>query len=99
MGVYENPGLIMNDTGPPPSYTAASNDPPSYTFPTTFRIGTWTTKGPLVTAEQLKGHLSLLGAFSDLRSKIEALPSPGTAQDASSAERRWALYVALAVER
>ena len=84
----------MNE--PPPSYTAQSaapNDPPAYTFPTSFSIGNKTTTGPLVNPEQLKGHLSLLRAFAALRSKIEATPSP------VEVERRWALHVGLAVER
>lgn len=90
-----------------PSYTAnvpQRDDnalPPDYTFPTTFKIGNKQTLAPLVTPEQLKGHLGLLRLFHGLREGIEAgkddrLPAWSKQIDP---ERRWAWFVALAVER
>lgn len=75
--------------------------PPAYTFPSTFTIGNGRTLAPLVTPEQLKGHLSLLRLFYNLRATIEAgkddrLPAWALQLEP---ERRWAWFVTLAVER
>ncbi|KAG5642977.1 hypothetical protein DXG03_001825 [Asterophora parasitica] len=100
----------------PPTYTAAasqvpdypngSNDPPpTYAFIQKFKIGQQRTPAPLVTIQQLKGHLSLLHAFATLRDEIETLDTalyynhgiipfiPG------DKERRWGWFVGRAVER
>jgi hypothetical protein len=74
---------------------------PSYTFPTTFSIGGTKTQGPLVTPEQLKSHLALLGLFYNFREAVEAGKDdrlPAWAKQLEP-ERRWAWFVALATER
>jgi hypothetical protein len=89
----------------PPPYSAnvpqLDGPPPGYTFPTTFTIGNAKTGRPLVTPEQLKGHLGLLRLFYKLRETVEAgnddrLP-PWARQ--LEPERRWAWFVSLAAER
>ena len=88
----------------PPSYTAnvpPDGPPPAYTFPTTFTIGTGKTQAPLVTPEQLKGHLGLLRLFYNLRETVEAGKDerlPDWARELEP-ERRWAWFVNLAAER
>jgi hypothetical protein len=88
----------------PPSYTAnvpQDGLPPAYTFPTTFTIGSGRTQAPLVTPEQLKGHLGLLRQFYELREIVEAGKDdrlPAWAKQLEP-ERRWAWFVALAAER
>ena len=86
----------------PPSYTPkpANEPPPAYEFPTVFNIGSKTTIGPLITSNQLKGHLSLLRAFNALRTQVEAseITTFPLSHD-KPGERKWALFVALAVER
>jgi hypothetical protein len=97
----------MNDTkSSPPSYSASSqlaNDlPPAYTFPTSFKIGRKRTDCALVNTDQLKGHLALLRAFYGLRLQVEEGKDhrlPQSVRDTDSAERRWAWFVGLAVER
>ncbi|KII94204.1 hypothetical protein PLICRDRAFT_419726 [Plicaturopsis crispa FD-325 SS-3] len=95
------------NTPPPPEYATRgvpqdpSAEPPTYTFPKTFKIGSSTTTGPLVQPDQLKGHLGLLHAFYSLRCQVEEgsdprLPEWSTKVDP---ERRWAWFVGLAVER
>ncbi|KAJ7598800.1 hypothetical protein C8J56DRAFT_1092684 [Mycena floridula] len=83
--------------GPEPVADAA---PPAYSFPTTFAIGTKETS-PLVEISSVKGHLALLHAFAQLKSKVEecnpaAWDIPNVPEDK---ERRWAWFVGLAVER
>ncbi|KAF8886972.1 hypothetical protein BD779DRAFT_1673001 [Infundibulicybe gibba] len=57
---------------------------------------------PLVRVPQLKGHLTLLKAFVDLRTRIENLDAT-TAGDLphlpAEKERRWTWFVGIAVER
>jgi len=71
------------------------------TFSSTFTIGNKQMQAPLVTPDQLKGHLGLLRLFQGLREIVEAgeddrLPAWSTQMER---ERRWAWFVALAVER
>jgi hypothetical protein len=88
----------------PPSYTASvplDGPPPAYTFPTTFTIGTGKTQAPLVTPEQLKGHLGLLRLFYNLRETVEVGKDdrlPDWARKLEP-ELRWAWFVNLAAER
>ncbi|KAF8185116.1 hypothetical protein BJ912DRAFT_1060663 [Pholiota molesta] len=72
--------------------------PPTYTPPTNFKIGIRTTAEPLVSIQQIKGHLALLNAFSELRNSIEGaeISVPRVANDK---EGKWAWFVGLAVER
>ncbi|KAF8189720.1 hypothetical protein BJ912DRAFT_1058966 [Pholiota molesta] len=72
--------------------------PPTYTPPTNFKIGIKTTAEPLVSIQQIKGHLALLNAFSELRNSIEGaeISVPYVPNDK---ERKWAWFVGLAVER
>lgn len=95
----------MDDTTAPPSYTSEvpkpENAPPAYTFPTTFSIGAKKTDGPLVTVEQLKGHLALLRLFHNLREEIAAGKDgrlPAWTMELED-DRRWGWFVALAAER
>jgi hypothetical protein len=83
-----------------PSYSA-SRPPPAYPFSTKFTVGGKQTEGPLVTTAQLKGHLGLLRLFYILRETVEAGTDdrlPAWARQIEP-ERRWAWFVALAVER
>jgi hypothetical protein len=88
----------------PPSYIAnvpQDGPPPSYTFPTTFKIGSATTYQPFVTPQQLKGHLRLLQLFYNLRETVEAGKDdrlPAWAKQLEP-ERRWAWFIALATVR
>jgi hypothetical protein len=93
----------MDDISPP-SYTAnvpQDGPPPAYTFPTTFTIGNMKTQAPLVTPEQLKGHLGLLRLFHELRETVETGKDdrlPAWAMQLEP-ERRWTWFVTLAAER
>ena len=75
--------------------------PPAYVSPPlTYTIGRRQTL-PLVQAQHLKGHLTLLSAFDTLRNNVESgdlsrFPPNVHAMDA---ETRWAWFVSLAVER
>jgi hypothetical protein len=93
----------------PPAYSTAALDssnriedsdvpPPTYTAPTQFNIGTLRTPEPLVSISQVKGHLALLHAFAELKKHVEGLQEP-IPQMPADLERRWAWFIALAVER
>lgn len=92
----------------PPVYSAVTTDnnggdsdvlaPPTYIAPTQFDIGVWRTSKPLVKISQVKGHLALLHAFAELKKQVEGLEEP-IPQMPADLERRWAWFVALAVER
>jgi len=100
----------MDNPAPPPAYNSpnpgrqvdANNTealpPPNYTPPTKFAIGSSTTTQPLVRIVEVKGHLALLHAFAELKNQVDALevPVPHVPKDK---ERKWAWFVALAVER
>jgi len=108
---------LMDDLDAPPSYEprpSASESPPAYIFPATLTIGSHRINDPLVNTAQLKGHLSLLGAFYTLRVRVESIGGDSSGNDnlgadkfptlfdkvtAEARERRWALFVGLAVER
>ncbi|KAG6915916.1 hypothetical protein DXG01_009286 [Tephrocybe rancida] len=85
-----------------PDYPVENGPPPSYDFPQTFAIGAGRTKAPLITSNQVKNHLGLLYAFATLKTRVEGINAerneeiPFLPQDP---ERRWAWFVALAVER
>ena len=90
----------------PSSYSTADNTmdnpgpPPSYTAPTQFSIGSQLTPEPLVNISQIKAHLALLHAFAELKKEVAGLSKKGTiAQMPGDLERRWAWFVALAVQR
>ena len=93
----------------PPPYTSTTTSgvpsnapPPSYTFPTSFTIGGTRTDSLLVNIPQVQGHLALLHAFAQLRTEIEVseVSLTGTIPDMpTDKEKRWAWFVALAVER
>lgn len=71
---------------------------PEYTFPTRFKVGGAFTDGLLVNIEQIKGHLALLNAFSNLKTQVEGLALENSYMSRDP-ERRWAWFVGLAVER
>ncbi|KAI0049887.1 hypothetical protein FA95DRAFT_1488384 [Auriscalpium vulgare] len=91
----------------PPTYdeagtstdTEATTSTPGFTG--VFRVGRKELHGPLVEAKHLKLHLGLLGAFVQLRQQLEAGRDAGLPEPAMrlEAERRWAWFVGLAVER
>ncbi|KAF8816814.1 hypothetical protein BYT27DRAFT_7333232 [Phlegmacium glaucopus] len=72
--------------------------PPTYIAPTQFKIGFEGTQEPLVNISQVKGHLALLHAFAELKKQVEGLQEAIPHMPADL-ERRWAWFVALAVER
>ena len=71
---------------------------PHYSFPKRFKVGRVFTDGLLVDIEQIKGHLALLNAFSNLKAQVEGL-IPGIKDMPIDREKRWAWFVGLAVER
>lgn len=85
-----------------PGFTTTGTAPPSYTFPTTFPIGRQRA-APLINSIQLKGHLTLLGAFAALHAQIEALDSASSVNIQllvpEDKDKRWTWFVGLAVER
>lgn len=95
---------------PPPAYnvTSAESQPadpevqdnvlPDYTPPTQFTIGSSKTTAPLVSIPQIKGHLALLHAFAELRKRVESTEF-SLFNIPKEADRKWAWFVALAVER
>jgi len=99
----------MDNSAPPPAYNSptpgqqvdANNTealpPPNYTPPTKFTVGSSTTTQPLVRVVEVKGHLALLHAFSELKNQVDALEVPVPHVPADK-ERKWAWFVALAVE-
>jgi hypothetical protein len=95
------------DETPPPAYAviAPGNSvvddnvppqPPQYTFPASFNVGTRLDRRPFVDSAQVKGHLALLHLFALLRSQIDELNATVLLEDK---DRRWAWFVSLAVER
>ncbi|VDB87855.1 unnamed protein product [Peniophora sp. CBMAI 1063] len=89
----------------PPSYNAHdSEEPPAYQPPTTFLIGIHKIDTSLVQVKDLKLHLALLRAFTELRAQVEnqtgdaAVHFPQEVKQLSP-ERRWTWFVNLAVER
>ncbi|KAK4695148.1 hypothetical protein P7C70_g8608, partial [Phenoliferia sp. Uapishka_3] len=71
--------------------------PPSFSsFPTTFRINGKQTSS-LVSIDQIKQHLHLLGAFAQLRQVVEAGSEGITARLDPAA--RWSVFVSIAVHR
>ena len=89
----------------PPSYSTVDYTmdnpapPPTYTAPTQFHIGSRLTPEPLVNISQIKAHLALLHAFSELKNEVEELQEGTIPQMPADLERRWAWFVTLAVRR
>jgi hypothetical protein len=84
---------------PADSFTNNPGPPPTYTAPTQFSIGSRLTPEPLVNISQIKAHLALLHAFAALKKEVEGLQEGTIPQMPADLERRWAWFVALAVER
>lgn len=82
----------FTDDRPPDSHLTST---------TKFKIGTATTPGPLVSVSELKGHIALLHAFSELKKTVEAsdinpfLKTPSQ----SLHDAKWTWFVGIAVER
>ena len=98
----------MQTVPPPYASTITSGvpnnaPPPSHTFPTSFTIGGTPTDSLLVNIPQVQGHLALLHAFAQLRTEIEvsevSLTGAKIPDMPADKEKRWAWFVALAVER
>ncbi|CAL1714266.1 unnamed protein product [Somion occarium] len=91
-------------TPPPPSARLPLLSPsPSYPGPSSYKIGEKMLPSPLVTIDQLKAHLTLLGAFKSLRTTVQTqsaeeliLPPVVERMDVN---KRWTWFVGLAVER
>ena len=89
----------------PPAYSTADNPstdpgpPPTYTAPTRFSIGSQLTPEPLVNISQIKAHLALLHAFAEFKKEVEGLQEGAIPQMPVDLERRWAWFIALAVQR
>lgn len=97
--------LTMSDHIPPAysttaDYSIGDSDvpPPIYTPPMQFNIGSQRTPEPLVNIFQVKSHLALLHAFAELKKQVEDL-TEAIPQMPADHERRWAWFVALAVQR
>ncbi|THH07932.1 hypothetical protein EW146_g9155, partial [Bondarzewia mesenterica] len=97
----------MSNIIPPPAYTAAglptytTTEVPPSSQPPILRIGSRILASPFVNTRQLKLHLDLLGAFYELRRKVEAGQDPRLPRQVGNLlpEQRWAWFVGLAVER
>ena len=97
----ELPAYAVTDDSPSPG----TGLPPSYDN-TTFAIGGRTVSPPLVSIEQLKSHLRLLGMFMLMKQKVEDPDSDPQLADmmpflakALSPEERWVWFLELAVDR
>ncbi|KZT69342.1 hypothetical protein DAEQUDRAFT_274785 [Daedalea quercina L-15889] len=66
-----------------------------------YKIGSRVNTQSLVDADHVKTHLGLLGAFMDLRQKVESYPDENIPECARPLKQshRWAWFVGLAVER
>jgi hypothetical protein len=100
-GTEELPTYTETDPGPSPGPAS----PPAYEG-TTFTIGNRTVSRPLVSIEQLKSHLRLLGMFKLMKHKVENPDSDPQLAEAIpllakilSPEERWRWFLELAVER
>lgn len=84
----------------PPSYTDAQASPPRYSLPETFTIG-HRNVDLLIQPQQLRGHLSMLHAFHNLRVTVESDDVSRFPTDvrAMEPEKRWGWFVNIAVER
>ena len=93
----------MANQTPPPYSTPADNtiddsEPPP--APTQFNIGSKRTPEPLVNISQIKAHLALLHAFAEFKRQVEGLQEETIPHKMpADLERRWAWFVALAVQR
>lgn len=96
---------LSADSGAPPAYSAGSaarhDQPPAYTPPSSFKVGQRTLTSPLVHADELKVHLSLLRAFKRLRTTVEAGEVAAWPELVRKLEapQRWAWFIGLAVDR
>lgn len=75
-----------------------SRNPPPYTFPATFTVGGKQTEGLFVTITPVKGHLALLHAFFKLKQDVMEWKAD-IPQMPVDAEKRWAWFVNVSVER
>ncbi|KAG6908089.1 hypothetical protein DXG01_006180 [Tephrocybe rancida] len=89
--------------GAMPQDSKEEESPPlSYKLPHSFKIGKKQTDAPFVTSAQLKGHLALLDAFSQLRAKIDGHKVGDWSSDRHIPDdkyKRWVWFVGFAVER
>ncbi|KAJ7073231.1 hypothetical protein B0H15DRAFT_957375 [Mycena belliarum] len=93
----------MSPATPPPSYAFEVppniKAPPAYSAPTEVTVGMGLANKPFVSAAQLKDHLTLLHAFSELKIKVGGMADNTVPCLPHDSERRWAWFVGLAVER
>ncbi|KAH8828834.1 hypothetical protein DL96DRAFT_1595733 [Flagelloscypha sp. PMI_526] len=87
----------------PPAYAQATDRPSLDYAPTEYLVGGKKTD-PLLTVEQLRGHLALIHSACELRRRVEALaPSQDLASQLfylpQDNERKWSWFLGLAVER
>ncbi|KAH9483132.1 Glycine-rich domain-containing protein 1 [Psilocybe cubensis] len=100
----------MSDVALPPAYKVSSPDDstvtvgnvdkslPKYNVPSTFSIGNAVTE-PLVGLREIKGHLIILGAFAELKKKVESVDTSNALYSPVNEDQKWAWFVGLAVER
>ena len=107
--------MIIKDPSPTGQYhqaleTASTTDavvppydPPEYISQSQFRVGKSVTTVPFVTPSQLRIHLGLLGAFRELKLKVQENPDIDNAfpplAGALDPEARWVWFLELALER
>jgi hypothetical protein len=109
----DTPDRAMADTEDLPMYTVVDavpsprhSPPPPSREDTPFTIGGRGVANPLVSLEQLRSHLRLLGMFASMKQKVEDPDSdpqlmqtvPPLAK-ALTPEKRWEWFLELAVER
>ncbi|KAF9535191.1 hypothetical protein CPB83DRAFT_924921 [Crepidotus variabilis] len=99
---------VIPEKEPPPSYNSSAQGadikdsdvpPPTYTVPTQFKVGNRSTKAPLVSIQEIKGHLALLNAFAELKNEVDGVTATTIHGVTLDKERRWGWFVGCAVER
>ena len=100
-GTEDLPGYTVVDPTPSPRQSPLPSQDE-----TPFTIGNQKVTRPLVSLEQLRSHLRLLGMFASMKQKVEDPDSdPRLVQTipplakALSPEKRWEWFLELAVER
>lgn len=99
--IDELPEYTVVDSGPP-----LAQDLPLPNDDTTFTIGSRKVSRPLVSVEQLRSHLRLLGMFASMKQKVEDPDSDPRVVEripplamALPPEKRWIWFLELAVDR
>ncbi|THU97514.1 hypothetical protein K435DRAFT_721816 [Dendrothele bispora CBS 962.96] len=107
----DSPRVESDSFGQPPAYFNPTNDSvsstssSSYRLPSSFAIGSKTIP-QLVSIAEVQGHLALLNAFAEFRTKVGGLLGGDASEYISVSslmpedkEKRWSWFIGLAVER